>query len=68
MAHLESNAQVGDVVLLQEDGLVPSKWPLGRIVSVHPGKDDVVRVVTVKIATGKYKRPVTKVAPLLPMD
>ena len=62
------NAQVGDIVLLQENGLVPCKWPLGRIVNIHPGKDNVVRVVTVKTATGRYKRPVTKVAPLLPMD
>ena len=31
--------QVGDVVLLQEDNLVPTKWPLGRIVKTYPGKD-----------------------------
>ena len=62
------NTKVGDVVLLQEDGLIPNRWPLARIVSVHPGKDNIVRVVTVKTATGMYKRPVTKVALLLPFD
>ena len=59
------NVQVGDVVLLQEDGLLPQKWLLARVIQVHPGKDGIVRVVTVKTKTGTYKRPVTKVAPLL---
>ena len=62
------NYKVSDVVLIQEDNLVPTKWPLGKIVSVHPGKDDIIRVVTVKTATGTYKRPVTKIALLLPLD
>ena len=62
------NARVGDIVLLKEDGLVPTKWPLARIISVHPGKDDIVRVVTVKTPTGTYKRPITKTALLLPLE
>ena len=62
------NAKVGDVVLLKEDGLVPTKWPMAKIVSVHPGKDKIVRVVTVKTAAGTYTRPVTKTALLLPLD
>ena len=52
--------------MLQEDGLVPTKWPLARITQVHTGQDGHVRVVTVKTSTGEYKRPVTKVALLLP--
>ena len=66
--HPSRNAQEGDVVVLQEDGLVPAKWPIGRIVHVCRGKDDLVRVVCVKTKTGIYKRPVTKVAPLLPVE
>ncbi len=31
------NVKVGDVTLLKEDGLVPAKWPLGRVVAVYPG-------------------------------
>ena len=38
------NIEVGDVVILQEDGLVSGKWPLGRIMQVHAGKDGIVRV------------------------
>ncbi len=66
--HRSRNVQVGDVVLLKKDGLVPTKWPLARIEHVHPGRDGVVRVVSIRTANGVYKRPVTKVALLLPSD
>lgn len=59
------NLQVGDVVVLQEDNLVPTKWPLARVSQVHCGKDGLIRVATVKTAKGTYKRPVTKLAPLI---
>ena len=62
------NLEVGDVVLLKENSLIPTKWPLGKIVDVNPAKDGIVRVVTVKTATGTYKRPTVKVAVLLPTN
>ena len=62
------NAMPGDLVLLQESGTAPTKWPLGRILETHPGKDDLVRVVTVKTAQGIYTRPISKIAILLPAD
>ncbi len=63
-----SNVREGDVVVLQDDGLVPTRWPLGRVTKVHRGKDGLVRVVTLKSGSGTYKRPVTKIAPLLPSN
>ena len=65
--HPSRNASIGDIVVLQEDGLVPAKWPLAKIVEVHEGKDGLVRVVTVKTHTGTYKRPIHKLALLLPI-
>ena len=62
------NVAVGDIVVLQEGGTVPTKWPLGRVVQMHPGQDNLVRVVTLKTAQGTYKRPVSKIAVLLPVD
>ena len=62
------NLAVGDVVVLREDGMVPTKWPIARIVGVHTGKDGVVRVATVKTPTGTYTRPATKLALLLPTE
>ena len=62
------NLQSGDIVILHEDNLVPTKWPLGRIVNVYPGKDGIVRVADVKTPNGTYKRPVAKIALLLPVE
>ena len=59
---------VGDVVILQESETVPTKWPLARVVYAHPGQDNLVRVVTVKTPQGTYRRPVSKIAVLIPND
>ena len=62
------NLQIGDLVCIHDDGLVPARWPMARIVMVHPGSDGLVRVVTVKTHKGTYKRPVAKLALVLPTD
>ncbi len=59
------NIQVGDIVIVCEDNVVPAKWPLGRIVETFPEKDELVRVVKVKTVSGTYKRPTSKIALLL---
>lgn len=43
-----NNINIGDLVLVREDNLPPSKWLLARVLDTHPGKDDKVRVVTLK--------------------
>ena len=55
----------GDIVVVQEDNLIPTKWPLARVMHIHPGKDGLVHVVTVKTNNGIYKQPITKSALLL---
>ena len=55
-------------MLIKEDAVIPTKWPLGRVVQIHPGNDKLVRVATVKTAKGTYKRPVSKLAILIPRD
>ena len=50
----------GDVVLVAEPNQPRGEWPLGRIVSTHPGQDGLVRAVTVRTQHGEYKRPITK--------
>lgn len=54
----------GSLVLVVNEQTSPMKWPLGRIVSTHPGSDGICRVVTVRTASGVYKRPVVKLCPL----
>ena len=60
------NLQNGDLVCLHEDKFSPTVWPMGRIVDTHQGRDGLVRVVPVKTSKGEYKRPVNKVALILP--
>ena len=62
------NIQVGDIVLVNQDSLLPTKWPLARVIETHKGKDNLVRVVTVKTQAGVYKRPISKIALLLQND
>ncbi|XP_055605543.1 uncharacterized protein LOC129753723 [Uranotaenia lowii] len=58
---------VGRLVVIHEDHLPPLKWKMGRIHEVHPGEDDIVRVVTLKTEKGFLKRPVEKIC-LLPIS
>ena len=56
------NLQVGDVVLMMEDGAPRGFWPLSRVTRVFPGDDGRVRSVEVKTASGAiYHRPTAKV-------
>ncbi|CAK9826901.1 hypothetical protein ANTRET_LOCUS4669 [Anthophora retusa] len=59
--------QPGTLVVLKEENLPPMRWSIGRIVETHPGEDQVVRVVTVKTASGIYRRSVRNICPL-PID
>lgn len=62
-----SPPQVGELVLIKEDGLPPLQWKMGRITRTIPGKDGVVRVVDLDTAQGNLRRPVFKLA-RLPTD
>ncbi|GFX59706.1 DUF5641 domain-containing protein [Trichonephila clavipes] len=53
-----SNIKIGDAVIIKEDNLPPSVWPLGKVISTHPGKDGIVRVVALKTKKGLYQRPI----------
>ncbi|XP_055590366.1 uncharacterized protein LOC129742489 [Uranotaenia lowii] len=59
--------RVGDLVLMKEENLPPLQWKLARVTDIHPGKDNITRVVTVKTSTNTYKRSTAKLA-LLPLD
>jgi hypothetical protein len=59
--------QVGSLCLLRSENTPPSRWPLGRIIQMHPGDDDVTRVVTIRTATSELTRPLVKLV-LLPED
>lgn len=59
---------VHDVVIIKEDNVAPTRWKLARVVKTHPGKENVVRVATVRLANGsELIRPVVKLC-RLPID
>jgi hypothetical protein len=56
--HSDYNLKVGDLVLIHEDNQPPLRWNVGRIHSLHPGNDGVVRVVTIRTTHSLMKRAV----------
>ena len=62
----QKNFEVGDLVLIFDERLLPGQWPLARVVEIHPGPDNRVRVVSVRSKDKIYKRPISKIA-LLPI-
>ncbi|KAJ0171671.1 hypothetical protein K1T71_012434 [Dendrolimus kikuchii] len=60
----QSNIELNDVVIIHDANLPPGKWSLGRVIELHPGTDDHVRVVSVKTKKGIIKRPIIKLSKL----
>lgn len=57
----------GALAVIKDDNLPPLKWSLGRVVELHAGQDNVVRVVSLRTAHSIIKRAVTKIC-VLPID
>lgn len=62
------NVRVGDFVIVAETNAVRGKWLMGKVVQVFPGKDGLERNVQVKVATGTYTRPITKICVIYPAE
>ncbi|XP_067637293.1 uncharacterized protein [Eurosta solidaginis] len=56
--------EVDDVVMVCDAGVHRSKWLMGRVTRVYPGKDSQVRAADVKTKFGTYKRPARMLAKL----
>lgn len=56
-----ANIKPGTMVILREDNLPPMQWHMGRVTELHPGKDGLVRVVSVKTRNGIVKRALSKI-------
>lgn len=57
---------IGQIVLVKEDDLPPSRWMLARILKKHPGTDNITRVVTLRTQSSVIKRPTSKLC-ILPI-
>ena len=63
-----NNIKIGTLVLLKEDNVPPMNWQLARVIGVHPGQDNLVRVVSVRTNNGVVRRAINKVCPLPESD
>ncbi|KAJ8977829.1 hypothetical protein NQ317_011913 [Molorchus minor] len=54
----------GMLVLIKNEQEPPLHWRLGRVLHTHPGRDGIIRVVTLNTARGQLQRPVAKLCPL----
>lgn len=56
--------EIGSVVVVKDNNAHPLCWPLGIVEEVYRGKDDIIRTLKVRTASGSYIRPVVRVCPL----
>lgn len=58
---------IGSLVLLHEDNVAPMFWKTGRVITIHPGNDRRVRVISIKTMSGVLKRRIIKIS-VRPVD
>ena len=63
----QPNLEIGDLVVIRNDGLPPTKWSLGRVIKCYPGEDGLVRSVRIKTATSEFEQLIVKLC-LLPLS
>ena len=54
------NLQIDDLVIVRDDLLPPTRWPLARITATHLGRDGLVRVVDLKTEKSTFTRGVER--------
>ncbi|XP_075158073.1 uncharacterized protein LOC142231346 [Haematobia irritans] len=59
------NIRIDSIVVIRDENLPPNEWRLGRVIKLHPGKDNRVRVADIYTQKGVITRPVVKLV-LLP--
>lgn len=61
----QENLSVGTLVIIKDEKVSPSKWPLAKIKEIHTGNDDLSRVVTLQKSSGTtQKRSIHTLIPL----
>ncbi|GFR33401.1 DUF5641 domain-containing protein [Trichonephila clavata] len=58
------NLSPGDIVLIGSDNTKRLNWPLGRVIELFKGKDNIEQVVRLHVANGKIIRPIQRIYPL----
>ncbi|KAK3107295.1 hypothetical protein FSP39_011321 [Pinctada imbricata] len=65
----QPNIEIGDIVLLKDEGQHRNNWPIGRVSQIFPSRDNLVRkveITTFRNGTKRsYIRPITQVVLLV---
>ncbi|XP_049876643.1 uncharacterized protein LOC126374189 isoform X2 [Pectinophora gossypiella] len=56
--------QLGQLVLIKDDRLPPTRWMLGRITRLFPGTDGITRVADVYTTSGTMRRAYNRLVPV----
>lgn len=64
----QPNFAKDDVVLVKDTDRFQRTWPLARVLDTHPGKDGLVRAVTLQTPTGVITRPIHGLVRLISED
>ena len=59
--------KIDDLVVIKEENLPANTWRLGRVIQLHFGRDNRVRVVDLRTQRGTISRPISKLI-LLPIN
>ncbi|XP_076223029.1 uncharacterized protein LOC143174456 [Nomia melanderi] len=63
----QNKIDIDTLVIIKEDNQPPLQWSLERVVQLHPGRDGITRVASLRTPSGILKRPVRKLC-ILPVD
>ncbi|GFU28831.1 dual 3',5'-cyclic-AMP and-GMP phosphodiesterase 11 [Nephila pilipes] len=64
LAPKRCNLSVGDIVLVGSDNVKRLNWPLGRVIEMFQGKDNIERVAKLRVSNGEIIRPIQRIYPL----
>lgn len=57
---VKQNLRTGDIVMVQDSNTLRGEWKLARVIQVHPGRDNLVRKLTLQLgAQSPDKKPIT---------
>ena len=61
---VEANLKVGELVLVVNENMSRGLWPLGRVLSVVKGRDELLRSARLRTQNNEVVRPITKLVRL----
>ena len=66
--HTDRSLRQGDLVWVMEDSDKRAFYKPGRFTETIKGSDQAIRMAMVETKDGLYRRPVVKLAPVLPIE